>query len=159
MSQVCISQTVFVNDEGHGSIVCPKCHTQHTVSVSTYVYQHEPVQIGCSCGHFFLVLFNSRHYYRKPVQLPGVYLPPGTPAQKRMQVCDLSMTGVGFQTILPHTLQVGDIVEVRFSLDDTQRTEICKRAKIQWINQLHIGAEFCNRQAFERELGFYLRPA
>ena len=158
MGQADTPQNVFVNDEGQGSIVCPKCHKQHTISVTSYLHQHEPVNAGCSCGHYFLVLFNTRHYYRKPVQLHGVYTPLGTPAQKRMQVNDLSMTGLGFQTILPHTLGVGDMVEVRFSLDDTQRTEICKRAKIQWVNQLQIGAEFCDRQAFERELGFYLRP-
>jgi len=79
--------------------------------------------------------------------------------RRQMTVVNLSMTGVRFYTLLPHTLQVDDVVELDFHLDDPQCTEMHHKAIIQWVDDKQIGAEFCDLQAYERALGFYLRPA
>ena len=76
-----------------------------------------------------------------------------------MTVVDLSLTGVQFCTLLPHTLQADDVIDLDFCLDDPPRTEMHHQVNIRWVDDKHMGAEFCDLQAYERELGFYLRPA
>jgi hypothetical protein len=76
-----------------------------------------------------------------------------------MTVVNLSMTGVHFDTLLPHALQIGDVVELVFHLDDPLCTEIHQKAIVHWVDDKKIGAAFCDLRAYEGNLGFYLRPA
>jgi hypothetical protein len=104
----------------------------------------------------FPIVFEGRKYYRKPTRLPGRYTHLVTQEVGLLLIRNLSFTGVGFVTQLTHHLQVGDLVELDFLLDDPRHSAICRRACIQHIFQRAVGAAFCHLYAYEKELGFYL---
>jgi len=58
-----------------------------------------------------------------------------------------------------HHLQVGDVIDLRFVLDNNVRSEVCKRALVRRVQDRFVGAEFCDLKAFDKELGYYLMPA
>jgi hypothetical protein len=149
---------VHLNNQGQGVITCPQCAKISQVCAAAYRDLHASVKVKCSCGHRFSVLFNTRHFYRKDVSFSGIYTPSGGTTKRQMTVVNLSMTGVRFDTLLPHTLQVDDVVQLVFRLDDQQGTEIHNKIIIRRVDGKQIGAEFCDLQEYQRELGFYLRP-
>jgi hypothetical protein len=55
-----------------------------------------------------------------------------------------------------HHCIVGDILQVEFHLDDTQRTLINKKVIIRNIIGSNIGTELAPTEAVDKALGFYL---
>jgi hypothetical protein len=76
-----------------------------------------------------------------------------------MTVINLSLIGVHFYMHLPHILHVDNVIEMAFSLDDPHHTELCHRVIIRWVEGQQVGVEFCDLQAYEHKLLFYLRSA
>jgi PilZ domain len=97
-----------------------------------------------------------RKYYRKEVKLPGGYTLKGKKERGEILVEDISMTGVGFSTIRAHHISGKETVELKFTLDNTKRTEIRTPVKIRWIADRHVGAEFIDLDRFKQDLVFYL---
>ena len=149
---------VYLNAQGQGVVTCPLCSLQSQVSGAIYCDLHAPLTVTCACGHRLLILFNTRHYYRKAVRLSGTYTSPSDPTRRQMTVLNLSLTGAHLRTLLPHMLHVDDVIDLAFCLEDRQHTEIHAQAIVRWVEDKQLGAEFRDPQACERELGFYLRP-
>ena len=116
----------------------------------------DPLNVTCRCGGIFPIVFEGRKYYRKPTHLPGRYTQLVTQEAGPLLIRNLSFTGVGCVTTLSHHLQVGDMVELSFILDDPRHSAISRRARIQHVFHRAVGAAFCNLYAYEKELGFYL---
>jgi hypothetical protein len=80
-----------------------------------------------------------------------------------MMVENLSISGIGFRPRVQHAIKVGDVLTVRFVLDNRLQTEIIKdiavRIVIRQVADSFIGAEFCDSTAFYKDLAWYLRPA
>ena len=64
--------------------------------------------------------------------------------------------GLGFVTKLPHRLQVDDVIDLQFLLDDPGQSYLCRRALVRQVHNRAIGAEFADLYAYEKELGLYL---
>jgi hypothetical protein len=79
-----------------------------------------------------------------------------------MVVENLSMSGIGFRTSMQQSIKAGDMLTVKFVLDNKSRTEIAKdivvKIVIGQMTGLVIGGEFCDINAFYKELAGYLRP-
>jgi len=75
-----------------------------------------------------------------------------------MLVEDISMGGLGFNNMTPHNLEKGTILEIKFKLDDNNRTELKRKVKIMLVKGHFIGTEFMEKNRFDKELGFYLSP-
>jgi len=124
------------------------------------------LKVKCSCGHFFFVSIEVRKFYRKSTHLSGEYIKISNDAVKglekgAMTVEDLSRTGLGFRTKTRHHIHVKDMLLVRFTLDDAQRSDVNKSAIVKRISNDFVGAEFVDFDAFNetnRLLGFYLMP-
>lgn len=99
---------------------------------------------------------NQRAYYRKTVSLAGEYTRQSNGEIGEMLVEDLSFQGLRFVTLLPHTLQSGDRLVVRFRLDDAKRTHITKPAEVRFVQERHVGAHFQQSVSMDKDLGFYL---
>lgn len=77
-----------------------------------------------------------------------------------MIVRDISFSGIGLE--LPHIykkhiadIEVGDIIEVDFKLDNKKEDQIRKRCIVRSKRENHIGAQF-DDENFSKQLGFYL---
>ena len=75
-----------------------------------------------------------------------------------IHICDLSMTGVGFKFFNTVTINRGNVLRVKFDLDDSQRTRIDKKVVVRFVGDNFLGCEFQDIAFEEKELVFYLVP-
>jgi hypothetical protein len=105
-----------------------------------------------------VVVFEWRKHYRKPVSLLGDFWKDGSDGEVGgMEVKDLSIGGIGLHALHPHHLKTGDIIRVRFELDDSQRSCVTRNAIVRNVEALFIGAEFCDNKS-DKALAFYVLP-
>jgi c-di-GMP-binding flagellar brake protein YcgR len=170
---------LFANHEGKASFTCPQCGRSKIFDVSAYIKTDKAVRFKCrcACGYKDLVLLERRKYYRKNIGLPGVYFlnkkereksdlsgidfsycKKGT--GKKMEVVNLSRTGLQFRTNGIPEFDLGDVITVEFILDDKNRSLISKKVKIIHINGKDIiGADFFSPDSTDSsstEINFYL---
>jgi hypothetical protein len=55
------------------------------------------------------------------------------------------MTGINFKTVWLHNFSIGDIVELKFILDNPMRTRVQKPVKIIRITGQNVGAQHINQ--------------
>ena len=157
---------IYVNDNEKGTLICGKCGKTRVVNLSDFKNIGKPLKVKCNCGHFFFVSIEVRKFYRKSTRLSGEYIKISHNTVKSiekgtMTVEDLSRTGLGFRTRTRHSICVKDLLQVRFTLDDVQRSEVHKSAIVKRTSDTFVGAEFVDFDAFtetNRILGFYLMP-
>jgi hypothetical protein len=157
---------IYVNENEKGTLICEKCGKTRVVDLSDFKNIGKPLKVKCSCGHFFFVSIEVRKFYRKSTQLSGEYIKLSHDTAKGMErgamtVEDLSRTGLGFRTKTQHNIRVKDMLLVRFTLDDAQRSEVSKSVIVKRTSHSFVGAEFVDFDAFNetnRLLGFYLMP-
>lgn len=75
-----------------------------------------------------------------------------------MLVEDISMGGIGFNNMTPHNLEKGDVLELKFKLDNAKQTEMIRKVKIMILKGRFVGTEFTEKNRFDSDLGFYLSP-
>jgi hypothetical protein len=144
--------------EAKGSkITCPNCRNTKVVDVAKYRGAKSPIKARCNCGCVFDVsLKDLRRFYRKKANLPGSYSCTNMGKTGVVRVKNLSYSGVGFQTEKEHEIEVGDILGIRFMLDDGKKTELRRTVEVKSVRGRSIGAEFCDSQGFDAELCYYL---
>jgi hypothetical protein len=148
----------YVNEKDEATIRCSECGRKKTANVSEYKDTGKKLKVTCPCGASFLVAFEMRQYYRKPLNLSGDYSKDGADKHMRsMLVVDVSLGGVGIKTLHDHGLKVNDIIRVTFELDDGQQSPISRNAIIRKVNGRAIGAEFCDNKN-DKALAFYVMP-
>jgi hypothetical protein len=150
----------FVTNQNQLTIRCPKCGLSKTVDAAKLKIGpaggSTRMKVTCKCGETFRVEVEFRKYYRKPVKLPGKYSHLSSLKRGEMMVVDLSLTGLGFKSVSPHGLKVGDHLEVFFKLDNSQRSEIRLKVVIRTVKDLYVGAERTDTAICIQDLGFYL---
>jgi hypothetical protein len=73
-----------------------------------------------------------------------------------MTVKDLSYSGVRFKTEKDEDIEVGDILGVKFILNDDKRLEVNRSVVVKNKQGHYIGVEFCDSQTYDMELMHYL---
>ena len=154
---------LYVNAENQAPITCPKCQNTKSVDVTRYKALHKPLKIKCLCGWVFRAVVETRKFYRKSVSLPGYYSRRKNQNYSAMVVENLSMSGIGFRIKMKHYIKVGDELTIRVILDNRSQTEVVKdvvvKIVVRQIEDSYIGGEFCNKETFYKELGWYLYPS
>jgi hypothetical protein len=149
---------VYTGENGEAVIRCSDCGRKKYANVAAYKELGKKVRVTCPCGSSFVVAFEWRKHYRKPVSLTGDFLKNGSDEEVGvMEVKDVSIGGIGVQTLRPHHLKLGDIIRVRFELDDSQRSFVTRNAIVRNVNALFVGAEFCDNKT-DKALAFYVLP-
>ena len=148
----------FVKDDDKAIIVCPSCSNAKTINVAQFRNGQHTVKVKCGCGFSFKVLLDFRQCYRKPTDLSGTYamIPPAA-GGGRINVKNVSLSGIGFEVAGRHSIETGQRAMVEFTLDNRKETLIRKKVTIRSVRGSFIGGEFHQDQAFEKDLGFYLR--
>jgi PilZ domain-containing protein len=154
---------LYVNVEDQASITCPRCNAIKVANVKKYKGSRKPLTVQCRCGWIFHAILETRKYYRKAVKLRGSYAWAGSYSYGPMVIENLSMSGIGCRTRVHHPIHVGDVLQVRFMLDNQARSEIAKdivvRIVIKQVTDAFFGAEFCDITAHYKELAWYLHPS
>jgi hypothetical protein len=147
----------FVSENGLAAITCPNCGLTKQVPVADYCGKQNTIKVRCRCQQTFTTELEFRQYHRKPTDLSGIYDVVSDTGGGRAVIKDLSRNGIGFMVSGIHNVKVGHNILIDFSLDDQKQTKLRKKAVVRSVSKNRIGCEFKKDQAFEKDLGFYLR--
>jgi hypothetical protein len=160
---------VYVGEDKSATIRCSHCGRKKVMDVCDASTLNKGLSVKCTCGNCFSVCFETRKFYRKDVALSGEYLKG---EGDKWDACDMSvgdmrcgnmalqnigLGGLAFVTNQRNDLKVGDIVQVKFRLDDAQKSLIVRNAIVRSIDGRQVRAEFCDNQP-DKALAFYLMP-
>jgi hypothetical protein len=103
------------------------------------------------------VRFDYRRYPRIPVHFLGslVRLQPQEVLGK-VQIISLSLGGISFIITKDIPLNIGDVFDIQFVLDDNCQSIIQEGIIIRRTNGHVIGAEFSHHDTYKYELDFYI---
>ena len=152
-------QKVYVNSTKEAALTCPSCANTKMVNFAPYLSDKSPIKAKCQCGCIFAVpdvIIEARKFYRKKTRLSGSYAKTVADTMGCMTVKDVSFTGIRFHTEKEHDLAVGEVLGVRFILDDHKHTEIRRTVVIKHVQGRGIGAEFCDTHGYDMDLIHYL---
>ena len=148
---------VYVDDTNQATIICPKCGLKKNVDVTNFKNTQKKLKAKCRCGEVFKLTLEFRKHYRKKVRLNGGYYVQGRDEKGEIIIEDISAGGVRFASLKPHYISRNDTVELKFTLDNTMKTEIHKLVKIKWIIDRTVGAQYIDPKSLEKDLLFYLQ--
>lgn len=154
-------ERVHVSGSNKATFICPQCQRAKTVDVSQYAKMSRAVKVNssCSCGNKWTSILEKRRQYRKLVNLPGTYefIKDGKVLDRGgMKVTDISGGGVKLKLNVQRNLQVGDVIEIEFHLDDSKRTLIKKSVVVRNVSGIFVGVAFRTADPYDPVLGFYL---
>ena len=150
-------KTVYVDDTNQASIICPECGFSKNINITNFKSTQKRAKAKCGCGESFRFTFEFRKNYRKNVRLAGEYIVKVTGEKGDVIIRDLSLTGIRFESLKTHEISTNDILEIKFKLDNSVRSEIRKFAKVIWVRDRIVAAHYSETKLFEKDLGFYLR--
>lgn len=140
------------------TLICPKCGKSVVVNVEKYKTINKPIKVKCKCGHVYLISLEIRKFYRKDIELPGIYINNSRDKQKgNMMIKNLSLGGLKFAVNHMSNIAVDDRIIVKFTLDDRKKSEIKKQGVVRNVYKNFFGIEFLDDD-YNKELGFYLMP-
>ncbi len=150
--------TFYAYTNNQTTIVCPSCDFKKKIDATPYKSANRALKVKCICGEVFNCVIEFRKCYRKKVNLPGEHFSEKTRKRGILRVEDISMGGLRFSSLDPHDLGQGDALEVKFRLDDSDKTEISKRAVVLHVKDLTVAIKFIDKNGWEKQLGFYMMP-
>jgi hypothetical protein len=147
---------LWINDNNQATIICPKCRFDINIDPTKFKNAQRRQSVKCKCGEIIQFTIEYRRQYRKDVRLPGVYSIQEKGQKGEIIIRDLSLSGIRFESLIPHQILPDDTLEVIFILDNPSRKEIRKLVKVIWVDDRIVGAQYNERNLYETDLAFYL---
>ena len=149
--------TIYMNDTSRVSIICQNCGLEQRVDTTNLKDTEKKLEGKCSCGVPYQFNIEFRKRYRENVKLSGDYFIQGIGEKGEIIIRDLSLIGILFECKNPHHISKDDLLIVRFRLGGSKKSEIRKHARVVWIKDNTIGADFIETILYEEQLQAYLR--
>ena len=73
-----------------------------------------------------------------------------------MTIEGISLREIGFIISSDQLIQANDFLDIKFHLDDPERSLLKRRVIVREIKNKHIDADFHNPPPYSKSLGFYL---
>lgn len=145
-------------------ITCPRCMRQDQIRPEHFNVIGKTVMATCPCLFQFELKSEMRSYYRKEVDLEGVFLrtksenflSDSIDYSGKVGITNISKKGLGFVTEGPSDLRVGDQIRIKFTLDNQARSAITKQVLIKGVKDHYAGGQFVGPDKNDITLGFYL---
>ena len=147
----------YTNHNDQVTLICPKCNFAKDKNAKDLKNAKKTLKAKCKCGEVFQFTIEFRKHYRKKVKLSGQYIFKETGKKGEITVQDLSMSGIRFVNLGSHQILPNDRLDVKFILDNKMRSKIYKQAKVIWVKDNVVGAQFIEEKSFKSDLGFYLK--
>lgn len=150
----------YVDEQNQTVFFCPHCGFERRFDASPFRNKKKALTVKCKCGNATEMEIEFRKQFRKNVELFGSCLIKKTGKLCEIIIKDLSFQGIGIEFLHIYKkhlvdIDVGDIIEVDFKLDNKKGDQIRKRCIVRLKLPNHIGAEF-DDENFSKQLGFYL---
>jgi hypothetical protein len=148
---------VYVNRDNEGEVVCPSCRKTKIINVANHRLSQKPIRVKCQCGYSFSITLEYRRYLRKQVNIPGkLFRRQSSTPLEDVVVTSLSVVGVGFEVKSALGIQIEDVYEIVFTLDDDFDSMVREEIVVKRIVDNYIGAEFADQDKYHHDLDFYL---
>ncbi len=156
-------QTVFTRDDGLVLLTCPRCGLQESIHLGKFDKFGNAISVICPCKKHFAAVLEKRHAFRKSVNLSG-FFSIKSDLEKRdadesiwgpMVVKDISKLGLRFSSQQSNLVHSGDLLMVRFNLDNSNKALIHKAARVISTVDDEIGCQFEGADSYDITLGFY----
>ncbi len=151
---------VYSGKKDECSVICHYCGRINRID-RTKIRIDRPIEIECSCQNSFYIQLEQREYYRKHVRLTGTFekIFPENRERGRIIIEDISYTGIGCRTVAQQNLNINDIVQLDFVLDDVHNSKIIENGIVRDIRDRYLGIAFQELSQHNRKIiGFYLLP-
>ena len=150
----------YVDEQNRTVFICPHCGFEKQFDASAFKNKKKNLTIKCKCGNTTEMDIEFRKHFRKKVELFGTCLVKKTDKKYEIIIRDLSMQGIRFELLHIYnkfidTIDIDDIIELEFKLDNKQEDLITKRCVVRAKTDKYIGSEFQDDN-FSKRLGFYL---
>ena len=164
-------QEVFVGSDNTATVTCPHCRARYKLNAGKMEPRGRTFKLKCKCGDGYSVFFEFRENPRRPLDVKGFYrkvkevhvrgtirtVPASEGGLDKMQVKNISRTGIGFVVPTGHGLKVGDKIEMMFTLDDVDGSRMERTAVVRRLaGDDYIGCEFMDVGHFDDTTGFYV---
>jgi c-di-GMP-binding flagellar brake protein YcgR len=150
-------EKVFINSQNIATFICPICKKSRSADVSKLSKADSAININCkcNCGHTFYTTLERRRFFRKDIELSGMFY-LGTDYMKlSVTIIDISRSGLKIKLNTSHSFQIGDEILVEFILDDAEKSVVSKKIIVKSINGAILGVEFKSPEHYDK-LGSYL---
>jgi predicted Zn finger-like uncharacterized protein len=135
---------------------CPHCKTSKEVS-SERIGNRRKLKVRCTCKSVFEVFFESRKMKRKDTYVEGFYAKlPGSTDWGRMLTKNISLIGLGFDSITTPNVKKGDRIRIALSPDNAGYADTDKNAIVRVVKDKYVGCEFTSRLRFDDGWAFPL---
>ena len=116
-----MAERVFLNSDNIAQFVCPQCKKLWKKDLSALQNPTQNVVFNCKCpcGHAFPVVLERRQYHRRETNLGGAFIHDRKQTRGIIVVKNISLGGLGFELTNDYRIASGDVVLVRFNLDDS----------------------------------------
>lgn len=150
-------ERVFINSQNIATFICPKCKKSRNADVSKLSRLNSAININCKCkcGHTFLTTLERRRFFRKDIELPGMFYLGKDNLKLSVTITDISRSGLKIRLNTSHTFEPGDELLIEFILDDPEKSKISKKIIIRSVKGIDLGVEFKSPEHYDK-LGSYL---
>jgi hypothetical protein len=149
-------ETIYAGDGNHVTITCPKCGLAKNKDITDFKDTPKRVTAECKCGEVYQVDLELRKYSHKIVRLSGEYFIQDKNEKGEVLIKNLAIGGINFETLKTHDISKDDIVELNFTLDNQNNTELQTLVKIIWVTGLNVGGQFIDESSLKQDLVLYL---
>lgn len=137
-------EVVSIREGKKVKLLCPSCRLQWDADVSKfYGIQNKVVFTArCKCGYSWKCRLEKRHNYRRVVSLPGTYKclsRDGFSCAGNLEVLDISIKGLKLRLDRERPVNVGELIEVEFQMDDKAQKLRKRQAIVKNINGKILG--------------------
>jgi Double zinc ribbon/PilZ domain len=156
-------QRVYEREDGLVLLTCPHCGLRESVTTARFERLGNAVTVRCTCQKRFAAVLEKRRSVRKAVHLEGYFTIAGEygPNDTKgsiwgpLVVKNLSKSGLRFSSQRVDLIRPGDLLMVRFHLDNSNKALIHKKVEVVSIQKNHIGCRFKEADEYDITLGFY----
>ena len=147
---------IFVDNNNRATVICHSCGHSKQFDVTKFRNLNKTLRCRCKCGKSFFCTLEFRQYFRKKTKLRGHFTFLKDCFKHKIFVNDLSHKGINFSMLSVCDIKIGDMLEVTFTLDDTNKTVIRKQVEVKSVRAQIIGGCFTDTQSYDKGLRFYL---
>jgi hypothetical protein len=162
------AKQLYPDKNGNVTLLCHECGHIHRIDAASYQAPGKSTRLSITCdkcGHALEASISFRKHFRKETNLTGScttrFAQPNRTISGEFSgiiVKNVSLSGIGFIVKSPLHVKEGDILDVKFKLDDPKRTVISKQVIVRRIIDNLFAAEFTPpMDPTGSPLAFYLR--
>lgn len=162
------AKQLYPDKDGNVTLLCHECGHIHRIDTAPYKApgKSSRLSITCNkCGNALEASISFRKHYRKETNLRGTCTTRSAQPDRTISgdfsgivVTNVSLSGIGFIVKSPIHAKEGDILDVKFKLDDPKQTVISKKVIVRRIIDNLFAAEFTPpMDSTGSPLAFYLR--